>query len=137
MRRSSPLGTILWLYILAFLSQLLCIRFHPSAALQHPVSNHSESSKMQLTNIIAAFSFASAASACVDFGASITSAQYATISLTDNGRKTCEFTGYGGDNKGWSRSLQMTLVGQQTKLTCRLEVRWWLLGQIQVHGQSW
>jgi hypothetical protein len=66
---------------------------------------------MQLTNVIAAFSLASAVSACVDFGASINSAQYATISLNDNGRKTCEFTGYGGDNKGWSRSLHMTFVG--------------------------
>ena len=70
------------------------------------------SSKMQLTNIITAFSLASAASACVDFGASINGAQYATISLNDNGRKTCEFTGYGGDNKGWSRSLQMTFVSR-------------------------
>lgn len=65
---------------------------------------------MQITKALALLSLSSAASACVNFSASITDFQFATMTLKDNGKVICKASTY-GDANGWSKSIWIdTLV---------------------------
>ncbi|KAM0716084.1 hypothetical protein Q7P37_008598 [Cladosporium fusiforme] len=56
---------------------------------------------MYITKALALFSMASAASACVNFSATITDFEFATLRLEDNGKQVCKASTYGGPN-GWT-----------------------------------
>lgn len=57
---------------------------------------------VRLISLPLLLTLANSALACVDFSSTTTVWNYATISLVDNGVKTCSVNGY-GDNNGWRK----------------------------------